>query len=124
MTLLNRIYEVGGLTESELSVFVRLLCPFAPHVCEEMWEKLGYEGFASLAQWPVYDEAKTADSEVEIAVQICGKLRGTITLPKDASEDEALAAAKANDKIASALEGKRIIKEIYVPGRIVNIVAK
>ena len=124
MTLLNRIYEVGGLTKSELSVFIRLLCPFAPHICEEMWQGLGCDGFASLAEWPEFDEEKTADSEVEIAVQICGKLRGTVTLPKDADEAQALAAAKANDRVAAALEGKRIIKEIYVPGRIVNIVAK
>jgi len=124
MALVNKIYEVGSLTKDQLSAFVRLICPFAPHLAEEMWETLGMNGFASLAQWPEYDEAKCVDSTVEIAVQICGKLRGTVMIAADSTAEAAIAAAKANDKVAQALEGKKIIKEIYVPGRIVNIVAK
>ena len=124
MALINKVYEVGHITKNELHVIIKMLCPFAPHLCEEMWEMTGGEGFASLAAWPAYDEAKCVDSEIEIAVQISGKLRATIVIPADADRDAAIAAAKANDKIVAALEGKNIIKEIYVPGKIVNIVAK
>ncbi len=124
MALINKVYEVGHITKNELHVIIKMLCPFAPHLCEEMWEMTGGEGFASLAAWPAYDEAKCVDSEIEIAVQISGKLRATIVIPADADKDAAIAAAKANDKIVAALEGKNIIKEIYVPGKIVNIVAK
>ena len=89
-----------------------------------MWEKLGGKGFLSLAAWPEWDEARTVDDEIEIAVQISGKLRGTILIPKDISKDDAIALAKADEKIAPLLEGKQIVKEIYVPGRIVNLVVR
>ena len=85
---------------------------------------MGGEGFCSMAQWPAYDEAKTVDATIEIAVQISGKLKGTVVIAADADKDTAIAAAKADEKIASLLEGKTIIKEIYVPGKIVNIVVK
>ena len=85
---------------------------------------MGQKGLCSLASWPTYDEAKTVDAMVEIALQICGKFRGTLMIGKDASKDELLAAAKAEPKIASMLEGKTIVKEIVVPGKLVNIVAK
>lgn len=124
MGLLNDIYEAGSLTRDELVMFISILCPFAPHLCEEIWEYLGGEGFLALTPWPVYDENKTVDDEIEIAVQICGKLRGTIRIPRDLSKDDAIAQAKADEKIAALLEGKQIVKEIYVPGKIVNIVAK
>ncbi len=124
MTLLNDVYDFGSLTKDELVSFIKMLSPFAPHLCEEMWEQLGGRGFLALADWPTYDENKTVDAEVEIAVQISGKLRGTITIPKDAAQVEAIAAAKADERIAAALEGKQIVKEIYIPGKIVNIVAK
>ncbi len=124
MGLLNDIYENGSLTRDELVTFISLLCPFAPHLCEEMWEGLGGKGFLSLAPWPEYDETKTVDNEIEIAVQICGKLRATIRIPRELAKDEAIAAAKADEKIAAMLQGKQIVKEIYVPGKIVNIVAK
>ena len=124
MTLLNRIGEVGTLTADELKTFVKLLSPFAPHLSEEIWEKLGGKGFVSLAQWPSFDESLTVDSEIEIAVQISGKLRGTVLVPADADRDAMLAIAKGDPKIAAALEGKTVIKEIVVPGKIVNIVAK
>jgi leucyl-tRNA synthetase len=124
MSLLNEIYDQGSLTKDELKNFILILCPFAPHLCEEMWEKLGEEPFASLAKWPEYDEAKTVENTIEIAVQICGKVRSTITIAVDADKDSAIAAAKADEKIIAALEGKTIVKEIYVPGKIVNIVAK
>ncbi len=124
MALINEIYDHGTLTVDELKTFVSMLCPYAPHLCEEIWESLGEKNILALSPWPEYDEAKTVDSTIEIAVQICGKLKGTITIAADADQSTAIAAAKADEKIAAALEGKNIIKEIYVPGKIVNIVAK
>ena len=124
MALVNDIYDNGSLTKDEMLVLARLLCPFAPHVCEEIWEQLGGKGFCSMAKWPEYDEAKTVDSTVEVALQVNGKLKGTIYLPLNCPKDEAIAAAKADEKIASAIEGKTIVKEIAVPNRIVNIVVR
>ena len=124
MGLINDIDNVGTLTVDELKSFVKLLCPFAPHLCEEIWEQLGEKGLCSEAAWPEYDEAKTVDATVEIALQICGKFRGTLMISRDATKEEMLAAAKADSKIASQLEGKQIVKEIVVPGKLVNIVAK
>jgi leucyl-tRNA synthetase len=104
--------------------FIKLFCPIAPHVCEEIWETLGGEGFCSLASWPEYDEAKTVDSSVEVAVQINGKLRATVSLPLNCDKDTAIATAKAEPKVADAIAGKTIVKEISVPNKIVNIVVK
>ena len=124
MALLNEIYEVGSITKGELKTFVKLVGPFAPHVAEEVWEQLGGEGLLAIAEWPSFDEAKTVDSTIEVPVQICGKLRATITIAKDSSAEDAIAAAKADEKVKEFLDGKNIIKEIYVPGKIINIVAK
>ena len=124
MSLVNDIYDNGSLTKDELMILIRLLCPFAPHVCEEIWESLGGNGFCSMAKWPEYDEAKTVDNTVEVAVQINGKLKGTILLPLNCPKDEAIAAAKADERISSAIEGKTIVKEIAIPNRIVNIVVR
>ena len=124
MTLINDIYDCGSLTKDEMLTFVKLLSPFAPHIAEEIWETLGGEGFCSLAKWPEYDESKTIDSTVEVALQVNGKLKGTIMLPLNCPKDEAIAAAKADEKMKAAIEGKTIVKEIAVPNRIVNIVVK
>ncbi len=124
MALVNDIYDEGTLTVDEFKSLISLLCPFAPHLTEELWEGLGEKEFLALSAWPAYDEAKTVDNEIEIAVQICGKVKSTITIAVDASKDDAIAQAKADEKIASLLEGKQIVKEIYIPGKIVNIVAK
>ena len=124
MSLVNDIYDCGSITKDELLTFAKLLCPFAPHICEEIWESLGGEGFCSMAKWPEYDEAKTVDSTVEVAVQINGKLRNTILLPLNCPKDEAIAIAKQDEKVASAIAGKTIVKEIAVPNRIVNIVVR
>ncbi len=124
MSLLNEIYDAGKLAKQDLMILVRLLCPFAPHLAEELWEMLGGEGFCSLAPWPEYDEKKTVDESVTVAVQISGKVRATIELPMNAPQDVALATAKADPKVASMLENKTIVKEIYVPNKIVNIVAR
>ena len=124
MALLNEIHAAGSIDKESLKTLAKLLCPFAPHICEEVWAELGGEGFCSAAEWPVYDEAKTKVSSVEIAVQICGKLRGKITIPAEATEEEAFAAAMADETLAPQLAGKQIIKKIYVKGRLFNIVAK
>lgn len=124
MSLVNDIYDVGTLTRDELGIFVHLLCPFAPHISEEIWESLGGNGLLSLDKWPEYDEAKTVDSTVSVAVQICGKTKEIIEIAKGASEEEATAAAMASGKIASMLEGKQIVKKIFVRDRILNFVAK
>lgn len=124
MALLNDIYDEGSLTKDELIIFVKLLCPFAPHLCEEMWQHLSGKGLASLATWPEYDESKTVDESVEIAVQVNGKLRSTIVIPADADKEQAVALARADEKVASMTDGKTTVKEIYVPGKLVNIVVK
>ena len=105
-------------------MLVRILSPFAPHLCEEMWEELGESGFCSMAKWPEWDEAKTVDSTVEVAVQVNGKLRATIQLPLNCPKEDAIAAAKQDAHVASFIEGKTVIKEISVPNKIVNIVVK
>ena len=124
MTCLNEINEVGSLTKDELSVFLRLLCPFAPHLCEEMWEQLGGEGPCSTAQWPDYDESKCVDDEIEIAVQVNGRVRDRFTVPADIDAAGAIAGAKALDKVKEFTDGMVFVKELYVPGKLVNLVVK
>ena len=124
MTCLNEINEVGSLTKDELSVFLRLLCPFAPHLCEEMWEQLGGEGLCSTAQWPDYDESKCVDDEIEIAVQVNGRVRDRFTVPADIEAADAIARAKELDKVREFTDGMAFIKELYVPGKLVNLVVK
>ncbi len=124
MILINAIYDEGSLTRDELGTFARLLAPFAPHLCEEIWESIGGEGFVSVAEWPKWDEAKTVDATVEYAVQILGKLRGTVTVNADDDKDTILAKAKEVDKVKPFLEGKQIVKEIFVPGKLVNFVVR
>ena len=102
-------------------VFIKLLSPFAPHICEELWEQFGGEGMVAVAPWPEYDEAKTIDDTIEIAVQINGKVRATVMIDKDEPKDSAI--AKGKEAVADKLTGN-IVKEIYVPGKIVNIVMK
>ena len=124
MTLINDIYTAGSISRDDLVIFIKLLCPFAPHLCEEMWESVGGEGFLSLSKWPEYDETKTVESKVEIGVQINGKLKTTIVIPNGCSKEDALAIANADKRIAALTEGKNVVKEIYVPNKIVNIVVK
>ena len=125
MTLLNKIYEIGKINRAELKTLIILVNPFAPHVTEEMWANCGYgEMLAKDAKWPSFDEAKCVDSTVEIVVQINGKIRARLSVPTDIESDKAIALAKKDEGIAAALEGKNIIKEIYVKGKLVIIVAK
>lgn len=125
MALINDIAAVGKINRKELATFTLLLNPFAPHITEELWSICGLgEGMVAQQKWPEYDESKCKDDSVEIAVQINGKIKTRFTVSVDAAKDEVLAAAKADEKIAPLLDGKNIIKEIYVPGKLVNIVAK
>ena len=124
MTLLNEIYKEGRISKENLVIFLKLLSPFAPHIVEEIYELIGGEGFLTVSDWPEYDEAKTIDETIEVGVQVNGKVRGAVSIPADCDKDTAIAAAKANERVASFLEGKRIVKEIFVPGKIINIVVK
>ena len=125
MTLLNNIYDAGEINRAELKTLLILVNPFAPHVTEEMWSTLGYgEMLAKDAVWPAYDPEKCVDSTIEIAVQVNGKLRGKLVVAADISAEDAIAAAKADEKVQSFLTDKNVVKEIYVPGKLVNIVAK
>ncbi len=124
MALLNQISDNGKLNKAEYKTFLLLLNPFAPHVTEEAWEAQNFGGMMATAEWPTYDEAKCVEDEVEIAVQVTGKIKARIMVPADITAEDAIAAAKAEGKVAAALEGKTIVKELYVKGRLVNIVAK
>ncbi len=125
MSLMNDISAAGSITRGELRTFTLLLNLFAPHVCEEVWnaQKLG-EGMACQQRWPVYDAAKCVDSTVEIAVQVNGKVRARLSVPFDCPKEQMLAAAKSNERIQDEVAGKRIVKEICVPGKLVNLVVK
>ena len=123
MTLLNEIYDAGAVTRDELKTFVTLLNPFAPHVTEEINEAMG-NGMLACGEWPTYDEAKCVDNEIEIVVQINGKIRAKMMVAADIEAADAIALAKADEKIAAEIAGKNIIKELYVKGKLVNIVAK
>lgn len=122
MTLVNEFAQ-NGCNKAELKTLTILLNPFAPHVTEEMWEVMNFGGMVNQAEWPAYDEDKTKENNVEIVVQIMGKVRSKITVSVDMPKDEVLAMAKVDSKIAQLLDGKEIKKEIYVPGKLVNFVA-
>ncbi len=124
MSTVNTVYEVGKLTRDELATLAKILSPFAPHLAEEVYSMLGYENLISLEKWPEYDEAKTIDETVQMPVQINGKVRSVIGIPNGADKDTILTMAKADDKVAQAIDGKTIVKEIVVPGKIINIVVK
>ncbi|WP_314864207.1 leucine--tRNA ligase [Stomatobaculum longum] len=124
MTFLNEVGKEKKIGREQLLCFVKLLNPFAPHIAEEIYQNQGGEGSLQLASWPEHDEAKTVDESIEIGVQVNGKLRATVTIPTDCEKSEALALAKADEKVQAALEGKNLVKEIYVPNKIVNLVVK
>ena len=123
MTMLNEFYD-KGVNKAEYKTFLALLNPFAPHITEELWQQLGETSLLSVAPWPTYDEAKTVESTVELAVQVNGKLKCTIKLAVDADKQTAIDTAMAEEKVQHAIEGKQIVKQIVVPGKIVNLVVK
>ena len=122
MSYLNDIEQKGSITAGELKAFLLLLNPMAPHLTEELWQQCGFGGMIVDQSWPTYDEAKTGESSVEIPVQVSGKLRGTIVIER--GEAQASVVEKAKAKVAGYLEGKTVVKEIYVPDKLVNLVAK
>ena len=124
MSLINDFNAKGTINKAEFKVFLMLLNPIAPHITEELWETNGYEGMITDQSWPQWDETKTKDDTIEMAVQVSGKVRGTIVIAVDASQKEAKETAMADEKISSFIDGKTIVKEIYVPGKIFNIVVK
>jgi len=124
MEFLNTAYKAGIVHKDQAERFVLVLSPFAPHLAEELWERLGHDGSLACEPWPAYDEAMIAEETIELAVQINGKVRGRISVPAEADEASVLEAALAEPKVAAALEGKTIVKKIVVPGRLVNVVVK
>ena len=124
MSLLNEIYDSGSITKDEYKIFTLLLNPFAPHVTEEIWEVMSFGGTVTDQKWPEYDEEKCKENSIEIVAQINGKVRTKLVVPADISAEDAVVLAKEDEKIKEATEGKTIVKELYVKGRLVNIVVK
>ncbi len=125
MTLVNEINQIGRINEAEMKTFLILLNPVAPpHITEELWARLAFPGMLNEQAWPTWDEAKTIAQTIAIGVQINGRVRGEITVDLDDSAEVARAKALDNENVRRLIEGKTIVKEIYVPGRIYNIVVK
>ena len=124
MIFINAVYKEGKCPKAYAEGIIKMLSCIAPHICEEMWSLLGHNDTIAYESWPTYDESKTADDSVEVALQINGKLKGTIMLPVNCPKDDAIAAAKADERVAAAIEGKTIVKEIAVPNKIINIVVR
>ncbi|HZJ75753.1 MAG TPA: leucine--tRNA ligase [Clostridia bacterium] len=124
MTLLNEIYNKGSITRGEMKALLIILNPFTPHVTEELWEMCGFNGLLAESKWCHYDEEKCKDSEIEIVVQICGKIRERMMISANSSSEEAIEKAKSLEKIVEEIKGKTIVKEIYVSGKLVNIVVR
>ncbi len=124
MSLLNAIYDNQGLSKEELKIFITLLNPFAPHLTEEMWELLGFDGMLNQTAWPKYDEAKTVDNECEIVIQLNGKIKEKLVIAANLSKEEIEATVMANDSVKALIDGKTVVKTIVVPGKLVNIVVK
>ena len=124
MIFVNAVYKEGKCPKAYAEGLIKMLSCIAPHICEEMWSLLGHNDTIAYESWPTYDESKTADDSVEVALQINGKLKGTIMLPVNCPKDDAIAAAKADERVAAAIEGKTIVKEIAVPNKIINIVVR
>ncbi|MBQ3053942.1 MAG: leucine--tRNA ligase [Clostridia bacterium] len=124
MALTNDIYKLGKINKAEFKTFLTLLNPTAPHITEELWQIAGFEGQISQQSWPVYDPAKTVDNEVEIVIQICGKVKSRVMIPADMDKTAMEEFAKTNETVTALTEGKEIVKIIAVPGKLLNIVVK
>ena len=122
MSLINEFYAAGGPNHAEFKTYLLLLDPFAPHLAEELWQRCGFSGMVTEQHWPEFDEEKCVEATVEIALQLCGKIKARIVVPADISKEDAIAEAKK--RLAAELDGKTIVKEVCVPGKLVNIVAK
>jgi leucyl-tRNA synthetase len=124
MEFINEATKASKIDKEDAERFVLILAPFAPHMAEELWERLGHAGTLAYEAWPAYDESLLVEDTVEVAVQVLGKLRGVVKVPADASREYVLEAAKAEPNVQRHIEGKNIVKEVYVPGKLVNLVAK
>ena len=124
MTLINEFYSVKEISREDLRIFLILLNPVSPHITEEIWEEMNFGGYIFEQTWPKYDEAKTIDSEVEMPIQINGKVRTTLMIPKDAKFEDFKEELYDNENVKKFTEGKTVVKEIFVPGKICNIVVK
>jgi leucyl-tRNA synthetase len=124
MEYLNAAVKAKTINRTEIEQYILLLSPFAPHMCEELWHRLGHSSTIAYETWPTYDETLLVEDTIEIPVQVNGKLRGVISVAADADKDTILAAAKDEPKVHSHIDGKNLVKEIYVPGKLVNLIAK
>ena len=126
MTLVGE-FQKNGCTKGDMKALLVMLSPFAPHIAEELWETLGFYaqmGFACQQSWPEYDESKTVASEIQMAVQVNGKVRSNIVVPAGADNDAIVAAAQADEKVRKFTDGMALVKSIVVPGRLVNLIVK
>jgi leucyl-tRNA synthetase len=124
MEFVNAVYKAGSLSNDQAERFVRVLCPFAPHIAEELWQRLGHDKTLAYEPWPTFDPQMVTEEMLQLPVQVNGKLRGRITVPADAGQDDVVAAALAEPKVAAAIAGKTVVKRIVVPGKLVNLVVK
>ena len=124
MALLNDVTAAGKMNKAEFKTLLILLNPFAPHITEELWVTCGYEGMLNETSWPVFDEAKCVDATVEIVAQVNGKIKARLQIPAEISAADAIALVKAEPAISSEIDGKTIVKELYVPKKLVNIVVR
>ena len=125
MEFVNAVYKSDKpVSKKDMESFVLLLAPMAPHMAEELWQRLGHDKTLAYEAWPTFDEAMTQDTEIEIVIQVLGKKRASIFVSTTAGKDDVLKLAKENDNVKTHLDGKQIVKEIYVPGRLVNFVVK
>ena len=123
MTLVNQFSDTG-CNRAELKTLLALLSPFAPHMADELWQQQGFEGYCSVTAWPQYDEAKCRDSEVEMAIQINGKLRSTMKIAADSADEDVIAAAQQDEKVIRALESGAVRKTIVVKNKLINLIIK
>ena len=124
MTLLNEMRNIGKITKKDFKTYLILLNPVAPHLTEELWEEIGFEGELNETSWPTYDESKLEYDSIELPVQVNGKVRATIKIAKDANQEEAVTSAEKDQNIQKNIDGKEIFKVIYVPGKILNLLVK
>ncbi|NOZ75153.1 MAG: class I tRNA ligase family protein [FCB group bacterium] len=124
MIFINKNSTGQEIPRELIEPFLKLLAPFAPHICEELWARLGHQSCIALAPWPEYDETYLVKKSVNIAIQVNGKLRASIEVGIDSEKDGIISEAKANSNVSRHLEGKQILKEIYVPNRLVNFVVR